>query len=73
VCAGLARVALEATPDRQGDPWLVSATHEHLAQRCGVSRPKLSQELKQLEHAGVLRLDRGRIELLDYSALTSSF
>lgn len=73
VCAGLARVALEATPDTPGGPWIVSATHEHLAQRCGVSRPKLSQELKQLEHAGILRLDRGSIELLDYSALTSDF
>lgn len=70
VRAGLARVALESAP-APGEPWLISATHEHLASRCGVSRPKLSQELKQLENAGILRLNRGRIELLDYSALTA--
>ena len=72
VCAGLARVALESAPAAAGEPWFVTATHEHLAHRCGVSRPKLSQELKRLEHAGALRLSRGQIELLDYSALTSA-
>lgn len=71
VCAGLARVALESAPGAAGEAWLVTATHEHLAHRCGVSRPKLSQELKRLEQAGVLHLSRGQIELLDYSALTS--
>lgn len=70
VRAGLARVALEAPP-APGRPWLIPGTHEHLALRCGVSRPKLSQELKQLELAGVLRLSRGEIELLDYTALTA--
>ena len=71
VCAGLARVALE-TPPSPGRPWLIPATHEHLAMRCGVSRPKLSHALKQLEGAGVLRLNRGVIELLDYAALSSA-
>jgi CRP-like cAMP-binding protein len=70
VRAGLARVALEMPP-RPGEPWLIPATHEHLALRCGVSRSKLSLELKQLELAGVLRLSRGRIELLDYKTLTT--
>lgn len=66
----LARVALEVAPP-EGHPWLISATHERLAMRCGVSRPKLSFELKQLEGAGVLKLSRGGIELLDYGALLS--
>jgi CRP-like cAMP-binding protein len=52
-------------------PWLVPATHEHLAMRCGVSRPKLSNELKQLENAGILRLNRGAIEILNYAVLSS--
>lgn len=72
VCAGLARVALESPPAASGAPWYVTATHEHLAHRCGVSRPKLSQALKRLENAGALRLSRGRIELLDYAAVSSA-
>lgn len=64
----LRRVALEC-PAPEGRPWLISTTHEHLAMRCGVSRPKLSFELKQLEGAGILRLHRGTIELLDYAML----
>jgi CRP-like cAMP-binding protein len=71
VCSGLGRVALESAPTSPGATWWVIATHEHLAQRCGVSRPKLSLALKQLEQTGVLRLCRGRIELLDYPALTA--
>lgn len=68
VRAVLARVALEVAPV-EGDPWLIAATHEHLALRCGVSRPKLSFELKQLETAGILKLNRGTFEILDYKAL----
>jgi CRP-like cAMP-binding protein len=71
VCAGLARVALETRPEA-GRPWFIPATHEHLALRCGVSRPKLSHELKQLENAGVLRLSRGVIEVLNYEALAAA-
>ena len=70
VCATLARVALE-TPPAPEQPWLIPATHEYLAMRCGVSRPKLSHELKELEQAGILKLNRGTIELIDYAALTS--
>jgi CRP-like cAMP-binding protein len=70
VRAGLARIALETRP-APGMPWLVPATHEHLAMRCGVSRPKLSNELKQLENAGILRLNRGAIEILNYAVLSS--
>jgi CRP-like cAMP-binding protein len=70
VRAGLARIALETRP-APGMPWLVPVTHEHLAMRCGVSRPKLSNELKHLENAGTVRLNRGAIEILNYPALTS--
>ncbi|MDP9962954.1 CRP-like cAMP-binding protein [Variovorax paradoxus] len=47
----------------------VKVTHERLAMRCGISRPKLSRELKLLESLGALRLDRGAIEVLDLLAL----
>lgn len=73
VCAGMARVALESPPASPDGPWSIFSTHEHLASRCGVSRPKLSQELKYLEHKGVVRLNRGRVDILDFSSLTSSF
>lgn len=38
--------------------WTVVLSHEELADRAGVSRPKLSQVLKQLEREGHLRLGR---------------
>lgn len=41
--------------------WVVPMTHEALAERAGVSRPKLSQALKAMEREGVLRLGRGAI------------
>ena len=44
---------------------MIEVTHEHLAARCGLSRPKLSQELKLMEHAGMLKLHRGAIEFVD--------
>lgn len=47
-----------------GSGGLLVLTHEELAEHCGVSRPKLSSALKLLERAGVLRLHRGRIEIL---------
>ncbi|MFC7460319.1 Crp/Fnr family transcriptional regulator [Hydrogenophaga defluvii] len=71
VRAGLARVALATAPAHAGQPWYVVVTHEQLAQRCGVSRPKLSLALKQLECDGVVRLGRGRIEVLQHGALTA--
>lgn len=71
VLAGLTRIALETVPTGPDEPWLIPSTHEQLAFRCGVSRPKLSKELKQLESTGALRQRRGSIELLDYSVLTA--
>jgi CRP-like cAMP-binding protein len=44
--------------------WTVQMTHEVLAERSGVSRPKLSQALKQLEREGVLRLGRRAITVI---------
>lgn len=68
VCATLARLAREQ-PGAPGQPPAVMATHEQLSMRCGVSRPKLSHELKRLEKAGSLRLRRGAIDVLDLPAL----
>jgi CRP-like cAMP-binding protein len=64
VCAALARLAAEQPP-RADSRVLIATTHEQLAARCGVSRPKASLALKRLEQAGRVRLDRGAIELLD--------
>jgi len=68
VCATLARLAREQ-PAAPGQSLEVVATHEQLSMRCGVSRPKLSHELKQLEKAGTLRLRRGAIDVLDLPSL----
>ncbi len=46
----------------------LTLTHEQLAERCGVSRPKASQELKQLEKAGLVKLGRGHIDVRDIAA-----
>ena len=68
VCAALVRLA-PGSPPPAGSRWLIVATHEDLAARCGVSRPKVSGELKRLEKAGWLRLDRGAIEILDLDGI----
>ncbi|MFT3819519.1 MAG: Crp/Fnr family transcriptional regulator [Rubrivivax sp.] len=68
VCATLVRLARESTP-LTGARWLIDATHEDLAVRCGVSRPKVSGELKRLEKIGLLRLGRGVVEILDSERL----
>jgi CRP-like cAMP-binding protein len=63
VCAALAR-AMRDTPRRADGSCLLETTHENLAARCGVSRPKLSLELKRLEQSGQLVLHRGAIEIV---------
>ncbi len=55
--AVLLRETEGVTPAADGT-WSVHLTHEALAERAGVSRPKLSQALKALENEGVLRLGR---------------
>ena len=42
----------------------VRMTHEELASLLGVTRESVSRELKALERSGMIRLRRGRIELL---------
>jgi len=64
VCASLARFMAAMAAD-DGQPLVIAATHESLAARCAVSRPRLSKELKRLEEAGRLRLGRGTIEIVD--------
>lgn len=59
----LQRLAEKITPDPQGVRTL-HTTHEELAARCGVSRPKLSLALKRLEQQGRLLRGRGRLDLL---------
>jgi CRP-like cAMP-binding protein len=68
VCAALGRLAAEQ-PARADGRMVIATTHEQLATRCGVSRPKASLALKRLEQAGRVRLDRGAIELLDQTGL----
>jgi CRP-like cAMP-binding protein len=68
VRAALARLAAEQAPRADGRV-LIATTHEQLATRCGVSRPKASLALKRLEQAGRVRLERGAIEVLDVAAL----
>lgn len=63
VCAAIAR-AMHQLPARADGRRMLQTTHEHLAARSGVSRPKLSLQLKRLEADGLLRLHRGAIEIL---------
>lgn len=68
VCATLARLAHLAVPGSDGAV-AVMATHEELSARSGVSRPKLSQELKRLEQQGRVKLERGSIRIIDLANL----
>jgi CRP-like cAMP-binding protein len=70
VRAALARLAAEQPPRADGRV-RIATTHEQLATRCGVSRPKASLALKRLEQAGRVRLERGAIEVLDMAGLSS--
>lgn len=64
VCASLARISRTVPFSAQGTI-VITGTHESMAARCAVSRPRLSRELKQLEEAGRLKLGRGAIEITD--------
>lgn len=48
--------------ERSSSPTL-TVTHDTLAQELGTSREVVSRNLKKLEHAGCIRLQRGRIQL----------
>ncbi len=67
VLAVLSRVVRDG-PAQSDGRLLIAITHDTLAAHCGLSRPKLSQELKRMELAGSLPLHRGAIEVLDRSA-----
>lgn len=60
----LMRLAQKTPPDAQGLR-VIHATHEELASRCGVSRPKLTLELKHMETRGLIRRGRGFVEVLN--------
>ena len=64
VCASLARITRGMAPAANGHV-VINATHESLAARFGVSRPRLSKELKRLEAAGMVKLGRGTLEITD--------
>jgi CRP-like cAMP-binding protein len=49
---------IDGRPAASDGTWPVHLTHEALAERAGVSRPKMSQALKAMEREGVLRLGR---------------
>jgi CRP/FNR family transcriptional regulator len=72
VCATLVRMAAEGPADGADGRPRLATTHEQLAVRCGVSRPKVSTALKRLERSGRLRLGRGAIEILDLPALQAA-
>lgn len=72
VAMTLARIASEQGLDRPGQAAHLSLTHELLADRCGLSRSRVSRELKRLEEEGLIRLGRNRVDLLDLQGLNPS-
>jgi CRP/FNR family cyclic AMP-dependent transcriptional regulator len=50
-------------------PVVLPLTQDEIAQLTGTTRPTANQMLKRLEADGVVRLVRGRVELLDIAAL----
>lgn len=68
LCAGLSRM-LADSPFRKDGRLIVGLTHEQLAARCGISRPKASIALKNLERSGLVVLGHRSIEVLDPIAL----
>jgi CRP-like cAMP-binding protein len=55
---------IDGQPPAPDGTWPVHLTHEALAERAGVSRPKLSGALKAMEREGVLRLGRRLISVV---------
>jgi CRP-like cAMP-binding protein len=67
VASALVRMASDITPSN-GQVFL-RVTHEQIANRAGVSRPKASLAIKKLEKAGHIQPGRGVMHLLDLAAL----
>ena len=53
----------------QGHTTQIDITHDELARRLGSTRVVVSRLLKEFEHMGCIRLQRGRIELLSSESL----
>ena len=68
--AGLMRL-LSDLPKRDDGRVVIEATHEEIADRCGISRPRASTALKQMEREGLVVLGRKSVEVLDLGALVS--
>ena len=51
------------------EPDDIQTTHQEIADELGSSREVVSRNLKALEHAGLLRLSRGKISVLDRQGL----
>jgi CRP-like cAMP-binding protein len=64
VRAALMREVAGSPPGPDGH-WIVPLTHEALAARAGVSRPRLSLTLKSMARDGQVRLGRGWIAVRD--------
>jgi CRP-like cAMP-binding protein len=69
--AGLLRYAAAQSPRADGIV-IIPLTHEQMASRCGVSRPKASIALKNMEQLGIIKLGRKWIQVLDVDALRMS-
>ena len=65
ICRELGRLAPQSGNDEAGHALLIVATHEELAERSGVSRPKLSKELKRLELEKRVKLERRAVRVVD--------
>ena len=68
ICRELARLAQQSGHDEAGHA-LIVATHEELAERSVVSRPKLSKALKRLELQGRVKLERRAVRVVDLTNL----
>ena len=53
----------------QGNTTQIDITHDELARRLGTTRFVVSRLLKEFEHMGCIKLQRGRIELLSSDPL----
>ncbi|MGZ4675366.1 MAG: Crp/Fnr family transcriptional regulator [Acidimicrobiia bacterium] len=56
--------------DHDDGPVTIPLTQDELAQLAGVTRPTANRLLKKAEEDGLIRVTRGRVEILDRAALT---
>ena len=67
VAAALVHIASDRAP--VDGTWTLAVTHDQIAHRAGVSRPKASTAMKQMEREGHIRLGRGVVYIVDLKAL----